>query len=100
MRNGSKSNFQISSGYGGLGFSYAKERWQFAITVGWPYSSFLNPDVGAPDWSRSISVHWGGPFPLNPFMGGLSLYLSEDRKSVVWGKSVSVSVDLGGRPII
>src|SRR3546814_18909779 len=33
--------------------------------------------------------------------GGVGLNLTEaDRKSVVWGKRVSVSVDLGGRRII
>src|SRR3546814_13129596 len=30
----------------------------------------------------------------------VALSLSKDRKSVVWGKSVSVRVDLGGRRII
>src|SRR3546814_10135754 len=27
-------------------------------------------------------LHWDGAFPLNTFMGGLSLYLSDDKKAV------------------
>src|SRR3546814_13535105 len=38
-----------------------------------------------------------GGAPLNSDVG---LFFQSDRKSVVSGQSVSVSVDLGGRPII
>src|SRR3546814_12730426 len=38
--------------------------------------------------------------PDQPLSDALRIMQAEDRKSVVWGKSVSVRVDLGGRRII
>jgi hypothetical protein len=74
------SSYRVSGGYVGVGIGYGNP-WQFALTVGWPYSSFLDPDVAKPDWSRSVSVHWKGAFPLNTFMGGISLYLSAKNQA-------------------
>src|SRR5690606_3128181 len=75
--NAQKSDFGVSGGYVGLGLSYDPSAWAFALTVGWPYSSFLEPDIGAPDWTRAVTVKWDGAFPLNTFQGGVSLFLSK-----------------------
>jgi len=93
----SKSSFEVSGGYVGVGVGYDPSNWQFGLTIGWPYSSFLDPDVATPDWSRAVMVHWDGAFPLNTFMGGISLYLSEKTQSFgqalragwTWGYSAS-----------
>lgn len=76
LKNHGESDFGVSGGYVGLGLSYDPDNWAFGLTVGWPYSSFLDPDVGAPDWSRAVTVKWQGAFPLNTFAGGVSLYIA------------------------
>src|SRR3546814_16468224 len=47
-----------------------------------------------------LSNSFLGPFLAKRIETALADGIGEDRKSVVWGKSVSVRVDLGGRSII
>src|SRR3546814_17962029 len=55
------------------------------------YLGFLDPESRQADIYRRHCTGAGSTF---------SLYLKGDRKSVGWGQSVSVRVDLGGRSII
>src|SRR3546814_17204491 len=73
------------------------------MTEGWPCWAISNHDV------ERVLTRWGrgqSSAPLANLLTAMvcslrgSVCVYQDRKSVVQGKSVSVSVDLGGRRII
>src|SRR3546814_18609048 len=53
------------------------------------------PELGRPALARWPQV--GPILPYQPPADALRVPMRQDRKSVVWGKSVDVRVDLGGR---
>src|SRR3546814_20820273 len=62
--------------------------------------AILMTKASATSEDRAVRFAEAAPDRFALAVGGFNLLRTIDRKSVVWGKSVSVRVDLGGRRII
>src|SRR3546814_16179937 len=71
----------------------AMKPWVSSSRAGWAWKRSRKPSAGSRRHETDSRVD-------QAFWFGSAIASSQDRKSVVWGKSVAVRVDLGGRRIL